>query len=90
MICVHAFVSGKVQGVFFRDHTRQCAQALQLTGWVRNLPDGRVETLACGPRTAVMKFIEELRQGPPRAKVKDVCWEETSQQTGTDFVVRYD
>ena len=47
-ICLHCFITGHVQGVFFRRETRNKALELQLTGWVRNLPDGRVETIICG------------------------------------------
>lgn len=90
LICVHAFVTGKVQGVYFRDHTRQRAQALQLTGWVKNLPDGRVETVVCGPKTAVMDFVDWLWEGSPSAKVSEVCWEELPQQTHAEFTIRYD
>ncbi len=64
------------------------AQALQLTGWVRNLADGRVEVVACGPREIIMEFIDWLWQGSPSAKVSDVCWEEISQQTFTEFTIR--
>ncbi|MEE3329272.1 MAG: acylphosphatase, partial [Myxococcota bacterium] len=42
---VHVFVSGRVQGVWFRESTRQCAEGLGLCGWVKNLPDGRVEAV---------------------------------------------
>lgn len=87
-ISVHALVSGKVQGVYFRDHTRRRAQALHLTGWVKNLPDGRVETLASGPRAAVVQFIEWLKEGSPQAQVSEVCWEEVPhQQTSADFII---
>ena len=68
----HLFVSGLVQGVFFRDHTRRWATSLGLTGWVRNLDDGRVEALAEGPEADLRTFIAHLRQGPPRARVEDV------------------
>jgi len=68
----HLFVSGLVQGVFFRDHTRRWATSLGLTGWVRNLDDGRVEALAEGPETDLQALIVQLRQGPPRARVEEV------------------
>lgn len=87
-VSIHAWVDGTVQGVYFRDHTRKQAQALQLTGWVRNLADGRVEVVACGPREIIMEFIDWLWQGSPSAKVSDVCWEEISQQTFTEFTIR--
>ncbi len=82
---IHALVSGKVQGVFFRNFTQKQAQFLKLTGWVKNLPDGRVETIACGDKEKLMDFIEKLKQGSPLSKVSEVCWEEISQQTFTEF-----
>jgi acylphosphatase len=74
----HVLVSGRVQGVFFRDHTRHWASSLGLTGWVRNLWDGRVELLAEGERDRIDDLINRLKQGPPLALVDDleVAWEE--------------
>ena len=69
---VHAFVSGRVQGVFFRQSTRQTARRLHLLGWVRNLPDGRVEVWAQGPPTAVEALVDWLWMGPPDADVSGV------------------
>jgi acylphosphatase len=63
------FVSGHVQGVFFRASTRQQAERLGLQGWAVNLPDGRVEVLAVGPPAAVQQLGEWLHAGPPMAKV---------------------
>lgn len=80
-VCVHAWVSGKVQGVYFRDHTCRQAQALQLTGWVKNLNDGRVEAMICGPQAKVLKLVKWLWEGSPQAEVSDVRWEEIPQQT---------
>ena len=72
----HIFVSGRVQGVFFRDHTQRLANSLNLTGWVRNLRDGRVEVLAEGDKENIEDLIKGLKQGPPLARVKkvDVEW----------------
>jgi len=71
-------VSGRVQGVFFRDHARRWASTLGLTGWVKNLRDGRVEALAEGERENIEDLVSRLRQGPPLAHVHDVMvtWEE--------------
>ena len=71
-------VSGRVQGVFFRDHTRTWAGSLGLTGWVRNLGDGRVEVLAEGEKDKLESLIGRLKEGPPLAMVEsvDVTWEE--------------
>ncbi len=90
MITVRAVVSGKVQGVFFRDYTRKRAQSLQLTGWVKNLADGGVEIVVCGSEAVVTHFIDWLWEGSPSSKVSDVCWEIIPQQTHSDFVIRYD
>jgi acylphosphatase len=62
-------VAGRVQGVFFRASTRDQAQLLGLSGYARNLPDGRVEVLACGADTALAEFRGWLRRGPPQATV---------------------
>ncbi len=68
----HIFVSGRVQGVFFRDSTRKKAQKLGLTGWVRNLPDNRVEAVFEGGEAAIDKMISWVRQGPIFAEVDDL------------------
>lgn len=66
---VHFWVTGRVQGVYFRAHTKSRAEELQLTGWVRNLADGQVEGVACGENAAVQTFTEWLATGPERAHV---------------------
>jgi len=73
---VHVFVSGRVQGVFFRDHTQKFAVSLGLTGWVKNLRDGRVETIAEGEKEKLETFISRLEEGAPLAVVEkvDVDW----------------
>ncbi|HEX7965793.1 MAG TPA: acylphosphatase [Gammaproteobacteria bacterium] len=76
MIAKRCFVSGKVQGVFYRASTAERAKALDLTGYAKNLPDGRVEVLACGEEGAVQQLIAWLYQGPPRAEVDSVEIEE--------------
>ena len=63
------FVSGRVQGVFFRASTRRHAQRLGLRGWAVNLPDGRVEVFAVGGSAAIKQLEEWLHAGPPAAKV---------------------
>jgi acylphosphatase len=69
---VHLWVSGRVQGVFFRSATREQAKARGLTGWVRNAPDGRVEAEVQGARDAVDQLIAHCRSGPPAAEVHDI------------------
>jgi acylphosphatase len=75
---VHAFVSGRVQGVFFRDFTMNSARSLGLKGLARNMSDGRVEVIAEGDRDALMKLAERLKKGSTYARVDkvDVRWEE--------------
>jgi len=74
----HIFVSGRVQGVFFRSETQDEALSQGLTGWVRNLPDGRVEAVFEGDRDKVEGLIEFCKRGPPGARVAkvDVTWED--------------
>ena len=70
---VRATVSGRVQGVYFRDFTSRHARELGLTGYVHNLPDGKaVEVQAEGERNKLAKLIEHLKVGPPRARVEEV------------------
>lgn len=71
-ICAHIFVSGIVQGVFFRANTKEKANELKINGWVRNLPDGRVEILAEGDEEKIQKLIEWCWKGPEFAKVENV------------------
>jgi len=74
-IYLHAWVSGRVQGVWFRQSTREKAEELNLRGWVRNLNDGRVEVMAAGEALAVRQLEAWLGQGPTLANVVDVCSE---------------
>jgi acylphosphatase len=69
----HVFVSGRVQGVFFRDHVQRLAQDLGVSGWVRNVVDGRVEAEFEGPADAVDRLVSWCRTGPPRARVAGVA-----------------
>jgi acylphosphatase len=66
------FVAGDVQGVFFRYEARERARARGLAGWVRNLPDGRVEAVFEGPRDVVDAMVDWCRQGPRGAQVTEV------------------
>jgi acylphosphatase len=65
-------ISGRVQGVGYRYFALRVARELKLAGWVKNLPDGRVEALASGPAARLKRFDAELRIGPPSAEVKSV------------------
>ena len=75
LTCIRCVVSGKVQGVWFRASTKEEAQKLGVTGWVRNLPDGCVEVLACGPEDKLTALHAWLHQGPRSANVTDVSYE---------------
>ncbi len=80
----HVFVSGRVRGVFFRDYTSHRARPLGVSGWVRNLPDGRVEAVFEGLSEAVDKAIEAVRKGSPSSRVDnvEVDWEEPKGEQG--------
>jgi acylphosphatase len=68
----HVSVTGRVQGVFFRAWMREQAEELGVTGWVRNCPDGRVDSHIEGDESAIQQLVDLLHQGPPSAKVEDV------------------
>ena len=69
---LHALVDGQVQGVGYRFFVKNAADALALTGWVRNKWDGRVEVLAEGPRDDLEHLLQKLRRGPSSAFVSDI------------------
>lgn len=69
---VHVYVSGRVQGVFFRAETQKAASSLNLSGWVRNMDDGRVEAVFEGDRLEIDKMLDWCRQGPPMSRVDHV------------------
>ncbi len=81
-------VSGRVQGVGFRDSTRQVAEQLHLGGWVRNLADGRVEATFEGPAAAVARAVAWCEGGPPGARVADVEVEREEPLGEATFRVR--
>lgn len=88
---VHGHVGGRVQGVYFRASTQRTAQSLGLGGWVRNLPDGRVEFVAEGPREALDRLLDWMRAGGPpagRVDVLEVTDEDPRGEPAT-FDVRY-
>lgn len=86
----HLLISGRVQGVFYRANTRDEARRLGLTGWVRNLPDGRVEAVAEGEEEKLKRLIDWCHKGPPGAVVRgvEVHWEDFRGEF-TDFEIRY-
>jgi acylphosphatase len=90
IVRAHVFVSGRVQGVFFRSETRYKAKKRGVKGWVRNLPDGRVEAIFEGEEKSVKELIEFCKLGPPGARVTnvDVFWEKCTGEF-RDFEIRY-
>jgi acylphosphatase len=86
---VHLFISGRVQGVFFRARTRDEAKQRNLAGWVKNLYDGRVEAVLEGDDDDIQSMLTWCRTGPPHAVVTDVSVEgETFRGEFFDFTVR--
>ena len=88
MVRRRLIVSGRVQGVWYRESCRRQAQALGVTGWVRNNPDGTVEAGLEGDAEAVGALIAWMRVGPPRARVTDVVVVEEPPTGEQAFVVR--
>jgi acylphosphatase len=91
LFSLQAIVTGRVQGVFFRDFTYQIANKLGIVGYVRNQHDGRtVEVLAEGKKLELLGFLEALKKGPPRAKVENmkVTWSGYSGKYSY-FVIKY-
>jgi len=86
----HVYVSGMVQGVFFRSETQDAASRQGVTGWVLNLRDGRVEVVLEGEKDKVAKLIEFCRRGPRGARVTkvEVSWEDYKGEF-QDFKARY-
>jgi len=85
-VCLRCLVGGRVQGVFFRATTRSLAQRLAISGSARNLSDGRVEVVACGPAHAVQELRDWLHQGPIGARVTGVTCEQLPLQDLYGFV----
>jgi acylphosphatase len=69
---VHVFISGRVQGVFFRAYTRDAARQAGVSGWVRNMRDGRVEAIFEGDEENVRKMIKWCNEGSPMGRVDSV------------------
>ncbi len=90
MISKKVIVKGKVQGVFFRDYTKRQAVSLGLTGWVRNLPDGSVETLLSGEEEYVRSMLDWFHDGSPHSKVDEVLvYDSETDKSYSSFDIRY-
>jgi acylphosphatase len=87
----HVYISGRVQGVVFRESMRREAEARGVSGWVRNLPDGRVEAILEGEESDVHRIVQWCSRGPSRARVDDVRsdWEPFAGEF-EDFQIRFD
>ena len=84
-ICKRFIVSGRVQGVWYRGSTQQQAKNLGVKGYARNLPNGSVEVIACGPAARVIELRNWLHQGPNNAEVSAVLTEETEYRNLKSF-----
>ncbi|OUL37035.1 acylphosphatase [Nostoc sp. T09] len=89
LIRAHVFISGRVQGVGYRYATVDTASQLGLTGWVRNLPDSRVEAVFEGVREVVEEMIRWCHIGPPAAVVKNVVVEYEQPESLRGFEVKH-
>lgn len=89
-VCLIVRVEGRVQGVFFRHHTREEALRLGIGGWVRNCPDGSVEALICGSEAQLQAMVAWLEHGPPTAHVTAISTSETDiDPAPSSFEVRH-
>ena len=86
---IEVFVSGRVQGVFFRQQTKEEALKLSLSGWVKNEEDGRVKIVAEGQKEKLEQFILWVKKGPPYAKVKEVVVKWQKAEGMTSFEIKY-
>lgn len=85
MISRHVQVTGRVQGVGFREWTARQARAKGIAGWVRNCSDGSVEAVVSGPDAMVEALIAALHEGPPAARVANLRVSEAAMQEGSGF-----
>jgi acylphosphatase len=87
----HVLVSGFVQGVGYRQFVKRSARKIGLTGWVKNLPDNRVEAIFAGSKEQLEAIIAICEKGPFLSEVKDVAaeWDNSSTQTFKDFEILF-
>lgn len=87
---VHVIISGKVQGVWYRASTKQMADQIGITGWVRNTSEGNVEAIFEGEKKLINEMIEWCNQGPPLAKVDNVTIKKMENEKNFDsFMIKY-
>ena len=88
METVHLMISGKVQGVFFRDSSRIVAEKLKITGWIKNREDGKVEAVVSGEEKNVKAFVDWCKSGPDRAEVQEVVVSQKEKISFKKFEVK--
>ena len=86
---VHVWVSGDVQGVGYRSFVKERASEFGIAGWVKNLPDGRVEAVFEGTPVGIAQMLTACRQGPPGSTVEGVEEREESEEGMRGFVIKY-
>lgn len=90
MVAYRVYISGIVQGVGFRAYTKNLAESYGLDGWVRNMPDGRVEIFVQGDKDVVWDFLKRLSDGPPLSKVELIqTQKEVVKDEERGFSIRY-
>lgn len=87
MKTLHILITGKVQGVFFRETSRKVAEQLKIRGWIRNTPDGKVEAVITGEEHNVKNFVDWCKTGPEKAQVTDVIVSENRETFFEKFEV---
>jgi len=88
MVTLSYLISGRVQGVGYRHHARRMAEAFDIRGWIRNLPDGRVEIVATGAEENLRSFREQIELGPRGARVDRVDVQEKELERHVSFTIR--
>ncbi len=91
MVRAHLYISGRVQGVFFRGSMKEVADRYNVKGWVRNLPDGRVEAVLEGDKESVEKVIKWAHRGSIWSRVEkvEVIWEEYKGEYDSFKIIYY-
>ncbi len=87
-ISTEAWVSGRVQGVWYRAFTQKTASRLEVVGYVENLDDGRVHLVAEGTPEQLATLLAKLKEGPPGARVDHIATDDVQAESFTDFSIR--
>lgn len=86
--CIQYLITGRVQGVWYRSSAQKQANKLNITGWAKNLPDGRVQIFACGEAKNLDQFHQWLWKGPILAKVQNIDCKTENYQNFEEFSVK--